>query len=123
MKNKTNKSAETLPFRVGAVSSHFYWEEIRYTFLRWLNYKVAKTEIGTIPPKWIRILHFVLFPLHGFYEKQSQVHFQFHNDCYIIRGVKISAGLIDAISRDAEQNVKFKFIKNENGIVTLEHLS
>lgn len=101
----------------------FSWEDTRYTILRWLNYKVAKTEPGTVSPKWIRILHFVLFPLHGFYARQSQVHFSFPSECYTIRGVKVSAGLFDAISRDAERNVKFRFVKNEDGIVTIQLLS
>lgn len=106
-----------------SVTCRFSWEDLRYSFLRWLNYKVAKTEIGAIPPRWVRILHFVLFPLHGFYARQSQVHFSFPSDYYTIRGVKIAAGLFDAISMDAEQNVKFKFVKNEEGIATLERLS
>lgn len=105
------------------VTCRFSWEDTRYTFLRWLNYKVAKTEVGTVPPKWVRILHFVLFPLHGFYARQSQVHFAFPSDYYTIRGVKIAAGLFDAISRDAEQNVNFRFVKNEEGVVTIERLS
>jgi hypothetical protein len=102
------------------MKNKFLWEEYRYTFLRWLNYKVAKTEVGTVPPKWIRILHSILFPLHYLYARQAQVHFGFLNDYYTIRGVKISAGLFDAFSKDAEEGVVFKFIKNENGIITLE---
>jgi hypothetical protein len=123
MKNEKLNTENTANSDLGAVTCRFSWERTRYTFLRWLNYKVAKTEVGTIPPKWIRILHFVLFPLHGFYAKQTQVHYSIPLDYYTIRGVKIAAGLFDAISRDAEQNAKFKFIKNESGIVTLERLS
>lgn len=105
------------------ISKSCTWEELRYTFLRWLNYKVAKTELGAIPPRWIRIIHFILFPLHGLYARQTQVHYALPLDYYTIRGVKIAAGLFDAISRDAEKGVKFKFIKNEDGIVTLEKIN
>lgn len=99
---------------------YFSWETARYTLLRWLSYKVAKTEIGTIPPRWIRLLHCILFPLHGLYAKQTQVHYSMQFDCYTIRGVVISSSVLDAISHDAERNTVFKFIRNENGVVMLE---
>lgn len=101
----------------------YSWERLRYSLLRGLDTYVAKTEIGTIPPRWIRILHFVLFPLHSIYESQSQVHYSLMSNYYTIRGVKISAEFFDRVSIDAEKGIVFKFVKNENGIITLERAS
>lgn len=86
---------------------HFKWENARYTFLRRLRYKVAKTNPGTVAPKWIKIIHFILFPLHGFYAKQAQVQYDFLHDVYIIRGVKISGLFLDRLSCNAKKNTKF----------------
>lgn len=78
----------------------FSWEKTRYAFLSWLSYKVAKTEIDAVPPKWIRFLHFILFPFHNLYERQSQVHYSLLKDVYTIRGVKISGAFIEDLRRN-----------------------
>lgn len=95
---------------------------MRYTFLRWLRYKLAKSQPGTVAPKWIQIIHFILFPVHGLYAKQAQVNYDFMYDIYIIRGVKVSGFFLDQLSGYAEKNTKFEFLENKDGVITIRIL-
>ena len=123
MKLKTWITRISKAFYTRLVSTRFNFSEQKLTFVRWLNYRVAKTSMGEVPPIWIRIVYFILFPLHWSYTKQSQVKYDFSFDTYTIRGVELSSGIIDALSRDAEKGMVIKIIKTENGIVTCERLS
>ena len=95
---------------------------MRKIFLRWLMYKICKYPVATIPPKWFRILRFLFFPLHAFYENQSGFKYEVYSDVYTIQGIKIHGNLFHCFSNYADTGSKFLFIKNEGGIITVEQI-
>jgi len=44
----------------------------RLRLLRFLKDKIAKTPDGELPPKWLRLLHNLFFPLKTLYAKKSE---------------------------------------------------
>lgn len=86
---------------------------IRLKFLRFLTYRIAKVDEGAIPPKWIMIIHNILFPLRYLYARNSNIRYDVHTDTYIIRGTKFSGQFFDHFGRESSLNQKFEIIKRD----------
>lgn len=82
---------------------------MRYKFLRYLN-KISNTLEGSIPPKWVRILRYVLFPLHWFYANQSGIKYDYATNIYTIRGIEFSGQLLEAFGDAKNNGLKFQLI-------------
>ena len=96
---------------------------MRYKILRWLTFKVFKTPKNQVPNKFVRLVHFLLFPLHFLYERNSQVHFDQVSMIYTIRGVKISAAFFDMIRSKEHDGSAFIFFKDQFGVTTIERIN
>jgi len=96
---------------------------IRLRLLRWVNRRIFKTPPNQIPPKFIRGLYAVLFPLRALYERQSRCHYDFVTDTYTIGGVKISGRVFNYFDSYAKGRNVFRFIKSPLGDITIEDLT
>lgn len=63
----------------------------RFKFLQWLSCVVFKTPIGTIPCRFVRIVKNILFPLHYFYQKQSNIRWDVYSNRYYFAGMEFTA--------------------------------
>jgi hypothetical protein len=77
---------------------------MRYNFLRWLR-KIVKVPEGAVPPKWIKVVYYCLFPLNFFYLKQSNIKYDIETDIYTIQGMRFTGAV-------------FKHLQDESNIGT-----
>ena len=94
-------------------------KDLRLRFINWLcdlcNYPVEE-----IPPRWIRNLYAVLYPLRASYEKQSKIKYDFRRDAYEIEGIKFSRGVFQMLANSAMVGETFKLLQNDNRVITIE---
>lgn len=95
------------------------WEYARFRFIRWLNVKIAKTQLGEFPPKWIRIIHWSLFPLRWVYANQSQIRYSFERDTYTIDGIEIHFDFICELPYLAKNEIPVIFVEDRFGGITI----
>lgn len=82
---------------------------MRLRFLRWLR-KLTGTPQNCWAPKWILVLHSILFPLHSFYEKQSGIKYDPRTNIYTIRGMKFSAEIFDSLKDSSLKGEYFQLV-------------
>lgn len=92
------------------------FEKLRYRLLIWLRDK-SGADPGEMPNLFIRIVHDILFPLHGFYASQSQVNFNTVNQTYTISGVKISSHFFYLLNDLADSGKDIRVSKDEFGTI------
>lgn len=95
------------------------WEYIRIRFVRWINVRIGKTQLGKVAPKWIRVIYWVLFPLRWLYAKQSQIRYSFERDTYTIDGVEIHFDFICELPNLAKNGTPVIFKEDRFSGITI----
>ena len=70
---------------------------MRFKFLRWLRNKVFKVPEGAVAPKLLAFFYHLFFPLHWFYENQSNIKYDTRTNIYTVNGLEMSGEFIDLI--------------------------
>ena len=96
---------------------------MRTKLLKFLAYKVCKTQEGCLPPKWVVTLSCILFPLYYMYSKQSGIKYDPITKVFTIKGVRLQSEIFDFFNNESAKGTKFKFIKNNLGNITIEQLN
>lgn len=101
----------------------YLWEEARYSFIRFLRHKIAKCKEWEVMPHWVRIIFNILFPFHWLYENQSQVYFDPVMNVYKIRGIKLSADVLDFYKNPENVGKTFKLLSNNPDYITIREIT
>lgn len=96
------------------MSAQSKFEKRRWQLLKFCKDKIAKVPDGQIAPKWIRIVFQILFPLHGFYARQSQLQYEPLRDVYTVRGVEITTYFLEQFLLYSPVSEKF-IVLYDNG--------
>ena len=97
----------------------FIWTEVRYRFLRALR-QLSGVHEGTISPRWIVFIYYLLFPFNWLYERNANIKYDAVYDIYTIQGMKFSG----EIFRHFRQSIgeKFEIVDTDDGTVTLRRI-
>jgi hypothetical protein len=94
-------------------------ERKRVLFLRWLC-RLAKVPEFQLPPKWILVIQYILFPIRTIGLKYTPIKWDPPTNIYEIDGVKISGQVLKFLGRSAKDGEIFKFIKRDlTGDITI----
>jgi hypothetical protein len=98
----------------------YQWEELRYKFLSFLCRKIAKNPPGTIRPRWVQFIYYILFPIKSMYERQANVKYDMLRDSYTINGIEITRHFLKVLDGLAEERRTVKITKNYWGFIQFE---
>lgn len=62
----------------------------RAKFIYWLSNSIFKTELGAIPCRFVRVVKNILFPLHYYYQKQSNIRWDIYTNRYYFAGMEFT---------------------------------
>lgn len=97
-------------------------KSLRMLFLRWTKEHIAKVPEGCVNPKWLTLIYKMLFPLNAMYERQSHTNYNFQTDVYTIEGIKIAGFFFRSMDKYAKEGLKYQFVKNDFGVITIKTL-
>lgn len=87
---------------------------MRYKILRFLRDMTGAKE-GTVAPKWIKVVYWILFPLNGFYQRQSGMKYNPLTNMYTIMGQEYSGEIFHFLTRAASQGMRFRLKQHGTG--------
>lgn len=87
---------------------------MRYEILRFLR-NISGAKEGTVAPKWIQIIYWILFPLNAFYEHQSGMKFNPLTNMYMIMGQEYSGEIFHFFTRAASKGMLFRLKQHGTG--------
>ncbi|HDL74969.1 MAG TPA: hypothetical protein ENH06_01115 [bacterium] len=98
---------------------------MKHKFIRFLIDRVARCEEGSIPPKWIRVIWKILFPIQAIRSSQKgPVYYNPLRNIVTIDRVDYSMTIFEQFSRSAKVGNKFMFVERKNNdgtiIITLQ---
>jgi len=88
----------------------------------WLIFlKLSKTPKGSMIPKWLHLVRFILFPIdYIFWRHSKTTGYQIEKDVWIIEGQQYTGELMRHFAYG--NNETFKIIKRENGYITIARI-
>ncbi len=84
---------------------------MRTKLLLWLKYNLTNRSDAEIPPKWLRVLYYILFPLRWYINNNTDMSFDYSRLIYTIRGIKITSEVFENFEQLAEKETTLKFSK------------